>query len=275
MFCPSCGQELPDDSRFCFRCGAAVENTQQAGNSDSTASSASGSADTPEEVSARPKKTRKKAGQSEMDIKGKKVTENIYLCRDGLYRWVYEMPMMKNPTILFSVWKVMGLSGGIVLLFMLILHLVEGSLNTETLMFLVKLAAILAGIFLVISILGYTLLAAIYGWKYVVLFEMNDKEIRHIQVPKQNSKAQVIAMITAMAGLASKNLTTTGIGMMNAGRSSSTTIYKYVKSVRPIRRRSVIKLSMGLSRNHIYADGDDFDFALDYILKHCPENVQK
>ena len=104
---------------------------------------------------------------------------------------------------------------------------------------------------------------------------MNDKEIRHIQVPKQNSKAQVIAMLTAMAGLASKNLTTTGIGMMNAGRSSSTTIYKYVKSVRPIRRRSVIKLSMGLSRNHIYADGDDFDFALDYILKHCPENVQK
>ena len=169
----------------------------------------------------------------------------------------------------------MGLSGGIILLFMLILHLVEGSLNTETLMFLVKLAAILAGIFLVISILGYALLAAIYGWKYVVLFEMNDKEIRHIQVPKQNSKAQVIAMLTAMAGLASKNLTTTGIGMMNAGRSSSTTIYKYVKSVRPIRRRSVIKLSMGLSRNHIYADGDDFDFALDYILKHCPENVQK
>ena len=40
-------------------------------------------------------------------LEGKKVSENIYLCPDGVYRWIYEFPMAKNPTILITVWKVL------------------------------------------------------------------------------------------------------------------------------------------------------------------------
>ena len=47
------------------------------------------------------------------------VTERIRLCPDGVYRWFYSFSMLKNPAQLFTVWKVLGLSFGIVYLFVL------------------------------------------------------------------------------------------------------------------------------------------------------------
>ena len=41
----------------------------------------------------------------------------VKLYPDGKYRWVYEVPMLKNPTILIDVFKVLGISFGIVWLF--------------------------------------------------------------------------------------------------------------------------------------------------------------
>jgi hypothetical protein len=38
----------------------------------------------------------------------------VTLYPDGKYRWVYEVPMLKNPSILFDVYKVLGISFGIV-----------------------------------------------------------------------------------------------------------------------------------------------------------------
>ena len=40
--------------------------------------------------------------------------KEVRLCSDGKYRWVYEMNLLKNPTIFFTVLKVMMISVGIV-----------------------------------------------------------------------------------------------------------------------------------------------------------------
>ena len=44
----------------------------------------------------------------------------VKLYPDGKYRWVYEVPMLKNPTILIDVFKVLGISFGIVWLSIII-----------------------------------------------------------------------------------------------------------------------------------------------------------
>ena len=38
----------------------------------------------------------------------------VTLCPDGKYHWVYEVPMLKNPSILIDVYKVLGISFAIV-----------------------------------------------------------------------------------------------------------------------------------------------------------------
>ena len=71
-------------------------------------------------------------GERTKQIEGKSepVTENIWLCPDGVYRWTYEMDMLRNPTIMISVWKVLGISFGVVFLFDLIVSLFGGNLKT-------------------------------------------------------------------------------------------------------------------------------------------------
>ena len=50
--------------------------------------------------------------------RGERVTERVWRCPDGVYRWYYEYSMMKNPVILYTVWRVIGMSLAIVFLIM-------------------------------------------------------------------------------------------------------------------------------------------------------------
>ena len=271
MFCSKCGKEIPDDSVFCPSCGAKV--TPIAPEAAETPAPAAPEAEKPAPAAPeaeKPKKTRSKVINSQKDIEGQQITDNIYLCRDGVYRWVYEMPMLKNFTILYTVWKVMGIAIGILFVIMQIFHLFGDGFSSDGFLFDIKLMGIMAAIFLVLGIISYFILAAIYGWKYVALFEMDEKEICHTQVPKQQKKAEIIGLITALAGLASKNMTTAGIGITHGSRNKTTTEFRRVKSIKAVPRRHVIKLSQGLSHNQVYADGADFDFALDFIQSRCP-----
>ncbi len=43
----------------------------------------------------------------------KQSDSRVTLYPDGKYRWVYEVPMLKNPCILFDVYKVLGIGFGV------------------------------------------------------------------------------------------------------------------------------------------------------------------
>lgn len=200
------------------------------------------------------------------EFEGKKVTENIWLCPDGVYRWVYEYPMLKNPTILFTVWKVLLVSCLICILLVGVpLMFTEGP---AALAGIGKGFGAAALVLVPLSILAYVILAATYGWKYVVLFEMDEEKVRHIQMEKQVKKAQAMGWLTAMAGLAAGSLSAAGAGLLASSKSTSTSSFSHVKSVKPDRARHVIRVNETLEHNQVYADDGDFDFVLQYILEH-------
>ena len=202
---------------------------------------------------------------------GEKITENIWLCPDGVYRWTYEYDMLKNPTIIFTVWKVLGLSIGIVMGFVFLIDLIEGNYQSaEDWLGLGKLILIMTGIMLVLSIVSYVILAAIYGWKYQVLFEMTDEYVRHIQMPKQVKKAQAIGWLTALVGLVAGKPTTVGVGLNAASGSTSTSVLKNVATLKIRKGRNTIHVNQKLDRNQVYAEDADFDFVADFLKAHCP-----
>jgi hypothetical protein len=202
-------------------------------------------------------------------IQGKKVTDNIYLCPDGVYRWVYEFPMTKNPTILITVWKVLLVSCAICLVLVGVpLLFTEGP---ESLLGLGTGFGAALLVLLPLSILGYLLVAAMYGGKYMVLFEMDETKVRHIQMEKQVKKAQAMGWLTAMAGLAAGNLGAAGSGLLSSSKNSSTSVFADVKEVKANKAMHVIRINQLLEHNQVYADGADFDFVLDYILDRVPE----
>ena len=186
---------------------------------------------------------------------------------DGIYRWVYEYSMLKNPTILFTVWKVMLISVFIVYLFINIINLFDGYNSFSEFWDFTKVFLYIGLGALVLGFIAYLIVAALYGWKYMILFEMSEKEITHIQMKSQFKKAEALGWLAAAVGALSMNPTVAGTGMLAATRNTLTSEYKKVKTVTVKRGKNLIKLDGLLSHNQIYANKEDFDFVLDYICK--------
>ena len=215
--------------------------------------------------------TELKTEKEEAPLQYTQVTKNIQLGSDGVYRWMYEFRMMKNPTILFTLWKVMGLSFGIVALFMLALSLPDlirygpGFFQTDW-----RVPVILVAVFLLLSLLSYLIAAALFGWKYIVIFEMTETGITHTQLAKQYQKTQAIGILLALSGVKSGNVGAVGQGLLAASRNQSTTEFNRVRKIRLKKRRDTIFANQLLYKNQIYAEKEDFDFVADYIIRHCP-----
>ena len=201
---------------------------------------------------------------------GVQVTENIWLCPDGVYRWAYEYDMLRNPTILFTVWKVLAIAFGVIFVFTMGIDLIQGTIRSGAdLWDASKVFVILVGVFFVISIISYAILAAMYGWKYQVLFEMTDDYVTHIQMPKQFKKAEAIGWITTLVGLMAGKPSVAGLGVTTATRSTSTSEFNKVKYVKVRRRRHTVHVNYVLDKNQVYAEDADFDFVEKFILEHC------
>ena len=199
------------------------------------------------------------------------MSENIKKCDDGTYRWVYEFDMLKNPIILLTVLKIflLVLVGMWVVfgLFRIGNDGFIGAFAAQTKELLIP-AAILFGL----SIAAYIILACIYGWKYCVLFEMNETGIRHIQMEKQYKKAQALGWLTAMAGAAAGKPGAAGTGLLAATKNEQATEFGKVNRMRVFRAFHTIKLDALLNHNQIYAEPEDYEFVLDYISKRIPKS---
>ncbi len=251
MFCSNCGTQLDDTARFCPECG---EKTH-------------GGAPMPAFPDA------PQPAPAGVAIEGRRITENIYLCPDGVYRWAYEFKLMKNPTILITLIKVMLLSAGITLAIVILMGLFAGDFEFEDVIGIVKVFAIIAVGVVVFSFIGYFIYAAIAGWKYCVLFEMDETGINHIQIDRSLKFAELMQSISIRAltvGLIAQPIVA---GLLI--RTSMRTDFPSVTLVKAKRGRQTIYVNAGLDHNQVYADKSDFDFVLNYIMSRVPANATR
>ena len=206
-------------------------------------------------------------------IKGKS-DSRVTLYPDGKYRWVYEVPMLKNPSILFDVYWVLGISFGLVWLFNVLLIGCEDGYSLESLWGFTSGFLILMLVFAVIGYVAYVIVAWTYGWKYVVLFTLDEKEVVHQQMPHQMKKAKVLGALTALLGAAAGKPGVVGSGILASSRSTSTSVLANVKRIKARRRQNLIKVNQLLNKNRIFVPDEDFDFVYDFLCQHCP-NAKK
>ena len=195
----------------------------------------------------------------------------VTLYPDGKYRWVYEVHMLRNYSILIDVYKVLGISLAILMLFNLLLLACDSSLNLKEMgSFSLQMLLIVGGIMLVLGFLGYFIFAWISGWKYVALFILDEKEVVHQQMPRHVKKAQAIGALTALAGILARRPGVVGAGLLSASHTSTTSVLANVKHVIPRRRMNLIKVNQLLNKNRIYVCDEDFDFVYQFLCDHCP-----
>ncbi len=200
--------------------------------------------------------------------------KKIQICPDGKYRWYHELNMWRNPSILFLVMKIFFYILLGMFIFFSIIILISGE-GWDSVLGIGKLTLVVAGIFAVIIPLGYALLALIYGGKYMVLFEMDEKGVLHQQIETQAKKARTLGWLTALVSLLARRPSGMGAGMLAASRTSSYSTFENVTSVKAYPSRQLIKVNEPLFKNQVYVeDPDDFDFVYKYICAHC-KKLQK
>lgn len=199
----------------------------------------------------------------------------VKLYPDGKYRWIYEVPMLKNPSILIDVYKVLGISFGIVWLFNVLLAGCEDGLNFKNLWSLTSGFLVLYLVFLVIGYVAYFIVAWYYGWKYIVLFTLDEKQVVHQQMPRQTEKAKVLGALTALLGAAAGKPGVMGTGVLSASRTSSTSVLANVSRLIPRRRLHLIKVNQLLNKNRVFVPDEDFEFVYDFLCQHCPKAKKK
>lgn len=168
--------------------------------------------------------------------------------------------MLKNPMIFFTVLKIFLIGGCAPALIVLL-----ASLGREGLGAFVSCAEVYGIVMLIsvpLTLFAYLIVAAIYGWKYIVLFEMDDEGVIHIQQDKQFKKAQGIAKLTMLTGRV-------GQGLSVSAKNVQSSSFRSVRTVKGIRRRDTIKLNQLLVHNQIYAEKEDYDFVWEYITSRC------
>ena len=246
-FCEYCGQPLQEGARFCPGCGTPVDIIKNP-------------APTPEPVRSN--------AYSEPLRGDDTIDHKVRQFKDGKYRWVYEMPILSNPTIFLTVFKVFAYILGVsFVVFGFFIYVIHG--NWAGLWEMAKGYLIALGIIAVLNVLGVLVIAAMYKGKYIVMFEMDEQQIKHIQVSEQFRKAKKMGQLAAFAGMLSGNFTTAGAGMLMASKDASVSNYSEVRRVIPRRKLHVIKVNEFIEKNQIYVPDEDFDFVYDYIKSRC------
>lgn len=246
MFCPECGSNLPDDARFCEACGTRIVPAERVSPQDASST-----------------------GETESDVlpEGSKVTENIVLGKDGKYHWYYEFKLLKNPTVLLLLWKIFFWTGVGMWLMMVLIITFSGDFSRDFWSITKGFGFGIAG-FEVFVAFGYFVYALLQGFKYCVLFEMDEEGVTHTQLPRQFKKAQAMSFLLILAGLHTGRPGTVGTGMIAASKNSMRSTWESVRSIEIFRKRGVIKVNERLNKNQVYAEPADFSFIEDFIKSH-------
>ena len=186
---------------------------------------------------------------------------------DGPFYWTYSQSLWSNPTILYTVLKVMLIAVLIIMLIFGGVGLTDDSFELSEI--LITGAGLAVGM-TVLSLIGYAVFAAISGGKYNMLFIMDEDCIMHTVMPKEATQGNRINDVTAIVGVLTGNPTLAGMGMANYGRNSMTSSFSEVKSIVQDRAHDLIKVRTGFEHNQIYASPAQYDFVLSYIASHCP-----
>ncbi len=196
-------------------------------------------------------------------FQGARVTKNIILCNDGVYRWWYEKNLLKRPDLYFLIWKIFFIITTAIFAFTAVADAIDwGRSLWES---IVETAPIYGWFVLgmtVLTALGYLIYVAAAGGKYDIIYEMDEKGVNQKQMPRRSGDPKVRA--EAKKGLRSGRISSIPTTVMETH-----TDFSRVKKGKIYPISHVIKLKEGLSPDRIYTEKEDFDFVKDYITRYC------
>ena len=185
---------------------------------------------------------------------------------DGTYDWIYSMKMFQNRSILKLILKIIGLM--FVLMAVIFAFLIHDF--SSLLPFLGILALCFASVVL-ITFFATWLVNTLYKGNYLLVYQMNERELAFSQTTDQRQITRTISAASAAVNAAGRNVggTIAGAGLAlspNAYRSA----FAKVKSIKAKRKDNLIWVNTFLQYQMVYVPDAFYDFVWNYITQRCP-----
>ncbi len=185
---------------------------------------------------------------------------------DGTYDWIYSMKMFQNRSILKLILKIIGLM--FVLMAVIFAFLIHDF--SSLLPFLGILTLCFAGVVL-ITFFATWLVNTLYKGNYLLVYQMNERELAFSQTTDQRQITRTISAASAAVNAAGRNVggTIAGAGLAlspNAYRSA----FAKVKSIKAKRKDNLIWVNTFLQYQMVYVPDAFYDFVWNYITQRCP-----
>ncbi len=192
--------------------------------------------------------------------------------QDGKFRWQREINLLKDPTIVVTVLKITVLSTLVPLAVTIIAAMLEGSLAKD-LPWILRLFFMVVGIVTGLTAFGYYLVFVPFrGAAYPVVFEMDDKGINHLEMPKRQDRAALLAWLGILAGIMAGSPSAVGANLIASSRKQLYTDFKQVRKIHVYPKRNLIKLTASnMTRNLIFAPPGELQFVLQHIASRSPK----
>ena len=191
-------------------------------------------------------------------------TTRVYKDDHGVYHWVYRLPMFRNFSILKTVLKAMGICF-LVPVLILVFFCFKNQGSLEDFLEIFGILAVIAIAILIISVLSYLLVAALYGGNYVAIYTMDRQAITTSQPASQASRQAIIGLFTTAAGVISQNPGVYIAGLAGASRQVVKTDYKDIRSLKILPEKGEIRIHSFLTWYTIYVMPDDFSLVAGYL----------
>lgn len=188
---------------------------------------------------------------------------------DGKYRWQYDMDMMQNKSIVWIVFKILGICmAGVWLLMTFLFAQESGFFPRGFLVLTLVFAAITAAVFL-ITYLIYVIAAKIKGGVYVLQYEMDEQGVRIVQSKATTKRNKAMGAAVVAGALATGKLASAGpaAGML-LSEEIAHTYFANIRKVKEQRRYNLIDIRETMGANQIYAADEIYDQVLAFIRAH-------
>ncbi|MDO5132855.1 MAG: hypothetical protein Q4D81_07720 [Eubacteriales bacterium] len=184
---------------------------------------------------------------------------------EGVYHWVYRLPMFKNFSILKTVLKAMGI--GLLITYALILLLVTdgGTNRPDGLGMLIGILALVFVAVVIIAFACYFGVAALYGGYYVAVYNMDDRKISMLQPADQADRNKLIAMFSAAAGALGGNWGLVAASTGITGTLVAESEFSKIRSLKIIPGLGEIRVHAFLTWYTVYVNPEDFGLVAEYM----------
>lgn len=202
------------------------------------------------------------------------LSHDITLCDDGVYRWTIARSMYRHPDALPTIYKAIGAT--LLIMWLLLAIIALFSANWQFLWGMTKVViGIITPIFLVLTLLGYLIVAMMYGGKYHVVFEMHERMIVHRQINHSTKDSDFAGWMSIIAGTAMlMGHASPGAAMALKGiRANSKMVmkvqYKDVDRIQILSNKNTIRLFVKKWKYDIWTTPEIMPLVTNFLTNHC------